>query len=87
MTANPLRGEKAHSFVFFRLLNCFASLVFSCWTTTLDALASALSRQRLQYARIDGSLTLEQRRAAINRFQSEQDLKIMLLSFGSGSVG
>ena len=64
-----------------------ASLVFSCWTTTLDALASALLNQRLRYARIDGSLTLDQRRAAINRFQSEQDLKIMLLSFGSGSVG
>ena len=63
------------------------SLVFSCWTTTLDVLASALSGQRLQYARIDGSLTLEQRRAAINGFQSEQDLKIMLLTFGSGSVG
>lgn len=86
MTANPSRGETGHLLSALCLLIA-GSLVFSCWTTTLDALASALSRQRLQYARIDGSLTLDQRRAAINRFQSEQELRIMLLSFGSGSVG
>ena len=87
MTANPSRGEKAHFLCWFSFTKLRASLVFSCWTRTLDALAFALSRQGLQFARIDGSLSLEQRRAAINRFQSEQDLKIMLLSFGSGSVG
>ena len=87
MTANPSRGDKPHFFCHFSFTKLLASLVFSCWTTTLDALASTLSGQGLQYARIDGSLTLEQRRATINRFQSEQDLKIMLLSFGSGSVG
>lgn len=63
------------------------SLVFSCWTTTLDSLACALSSRNMAYARIDGSLDLNQRRRAIERFQSEPDLRIMLLSFGSGSVG
>lgn len=65
----------------------FTSLVFSCWTTTLDALEVALSSRCMAYTRIDGSLALEQRRTAVHRFQSEPDLKIMLLSFGSGSVG
>ena len=41
----------------------------------------------MAYARIDGSLDLNQRRRAIEIFQSEPDLRIMLLSFGSGSVG
>lgn len=63
------------------------SLVFSFWTRTLDSLACALSSRNMASARIDGSLGLDQRRRAIERFQSESDLRIMLLSFGSGSVG
>ena len=63
------------------------SLVFSFWTTTLDSLACALSSRNMAYERIDGSLGLHQRRTAIERFQSERDLRIMLLSFGSGAVG
>lgn len=63
------------------------SLVFSYWTTTLDSLASALSTRNMSYVRIDGSLGLDQRRRVIERFQSEPNLRIMLLTFGSGSVG
>ncbi|MCJ1230293.1 hypothetical protein MMC12_006965 [Toensbergia leucococca] len=63
------------------------SLVFSCWTTTLDRLELALSDRGMSYVRIDGSLSLEQRRSTINRFQVEPDLKVILLSTGSGSVG
>ena len=50
-------------------------------------LEEALKRNDMKYTRIDGSLTLEQRKAIIQRFQSESDVKVMLLSFGSGSVG
>lgn len=63
------------------------SLVFTYWTTTLDALEWALSSRNMAHARIDGSLGLDQRRRAIERFQSEPDLNIILLSFGTGSVG
>ena len=65
----------------------FYSLVFSVWTTTLDALENALSSQHLSYSRIDGSRSLEQRSAAIHSFKTDPDLRIMLLSFGTGSVG
>jgi SNF2 family DNA or RNA helicase len=41
----------------------------------------------MKYARIDGSLTTEKRRAVIAEFQKLPDLRIMLLSYGSGSVG
>lgn len=63
------------------------SLVFSCWTTTLDEVQRALIHQGMQFVRIDGSCSLEQRSVAIERFQTERDLKVMLLSIGSGSVG
>ena len=65
----------------------FSSLVFSVWTTTLDALENALSSQHVSYSRIDGSRSLEQRRVAIHNFKTDPDLRIMLLSFGTGSVG
>lgn len=63
------------------------SLIFSYWTTTLDSLASALSSCNMSHVRIDGSLSLDQRRKVIEKFQSEPGLRIMLLTFGSGSVG
>ncbi|KAL9610822.1 MAG: hypothetical protein Q9167_004491 [Letrouitia subvulpina] len=63
------------------------SLVFSFWTTTLNALEDALVARNMTCTRIDGSLSLEQRKKAIAAFQSEPDVRIMLLSFGSGSVG
>ena len=65
----------------------FLSLVFSVWTTTLDALESALLSHHLPYTRIDGSLSLQQRRVAIDSFKTDLNLRIMLLSFGTGSVG
>ena len=65
----------------------FPSLVFSVWTTTLDMLESALSSHRLSYSRIDGSRSLEKRSAAIHSFKTDPGVRIMLLTFGTGSVG
>ncbi|KAE8440874.1 hypothetical protein EG329_006361 [Mollisiaceae sp. DMI_Dod_QoI] len=63
------------------------SLVFSHWTKTLDTLGQALSNRRMAFVRIDGSLSLEQRGSVIRSFQSMPSIRIMLLSYGSGSVG
>ncbi|KAL6721440.1 hypothetical protein ACLMJK_000543 [Lecanora helva] len=63
------------------------SLVFSTWTTTLNTLERCLSRKKMKSVRIDGSVSLDQRRTAIECFQSDDSVKIMLLTFGSGSVG
>ncbi|KAH8587441.1 SNF2 family N-terminal domain-containing protein [Bisporella sp. PMI_857] len=63
------------------------SLVFSHWTRTLDCLGEALSCQGMLYVRIDGSLTIEQRRAAIHQFNLVPEIRTLLLSYGSGSVG
>ena len=65
----------------------FPSLVFSVWTTTLDMLESALASHGLSYSRIDGSCSLEQRSTAIQNFKTDPGLRIMLLTFGTGSVG
>ena len=63
------------------------SLVFSCWTTTLDALELALTSENMHFVRIDGSQSLGEREMKMDRFQSDPALRIMLLSTGCGSTG
>lgn len=63
------------------------SLVFSHWKKTLDTLGQALLNREMTFERIDGSLSLDQRSTVIHRFQSIPSIRIMLLSYGSGSVG
>lgn len=71
--------------VFARLIR--SSLVFSHWTRTLDTLGQALSIREMAFVRIDGSMSLDQRSRVIHSFQSISSIRIMLLSYGSGSVG
>lgn len=63
------------------------SLVFSYYTKTLDTLGHALLNREMAFERIDGSLSLDQRSTAIRRFQNISSIRILLLSYGSGSVG
>jgi SNF2 family DNA or RNA helicase len=53
----------------------------------MDHLGAALTSQGMEYVRIDGSLTLEQRSTAMDAFRNVPDIRIMLLSYGCGSVG
>lgn len=62
------------------------SLIFSYFTKTLDILGHALSDCNIKFERIDGSLSLNQRIKAIDSFQNDPSIKILLLSYGSGSV-
>ncbi|KAH6692846.1 P-loop containing nucleoside triphosphate hydrolase protein [Leptodontidium sp. MPI-SDFR-AT-0119] len=63
------------------------SLIFSHWNRTLNCLEEALSYNGQRYARIDGSLSVEQRRIVIHQFNTVPEIRILLLSYGAGSVG
>ena len=63
------------------------SLIFSFWRATLDAVEILLAREKVRFLRIDGSHTLEQRTAVIEQFQSMPEIKVLLLTLGTGSVG
>ena len=63
------------------------SLVFSYWKGTLNILESILNARGMSYTRIDGGSSVEQRIKAIDRFQTDPTVKIMLLTLGTGSVG
>lgn len=48
---------------------------------------SVLTSCGISYTRIDGDSSVEQRIKAIDRFQTDATVKIMLLTLGTGSVG
>lgn len=63
------------------------SLVFSHWGKTLDLLETALQEHNIRFLRLDGSMTLEQRGTVMLQFKISLDIKVLLLTYASGSVG
>lgn len=62
-------------------------LIFSQMTMMLDILESHLSQQGLSPCRIDGSVSLEDRRRQIDEFNADPDVFIFLLSTRAGGLG
>jgi len=62
------------------------SIVFSCWTRTLDLIRDLLNRQRANYIRIDGSAPLQSRKVLLDRFVNDH-VNILLMTTGTGAVG
>ncbi|KAK5558978.1 hypothetical protein LTR46_003167 [Exophiala xenobiotica] len=64
------------------------SVVFSCWTYTLDLVESLLlQRTKIQYARIDGNISGSRRDQAIQRFQTDDSVRVILVSIVCGGTG
>lgn len=61
------------------------SLVFSQFTSLLAIVRSHLDRQGISYAYLDGQTG--DRQAAVERFQTEEDCKLFLISLKAGGVG
>lgn len=53
----------------------------------LDLIEIALGRENMRFARVDGSMTLQQREVALASFRTDPLVNILLISIGSGSVG
>ena len=62
-------------------------LLFSRMTRMLDLLEVYLESRRFQYCRIDGSVGLEDRQAAIDAFNGDPELRVFLLSTRAGGLG
>ena len=63
------------------------TLIFSNFTSMLDLLEVPIGRAYMKYARLDGSMTSDQRTQAVKKFQKERDCKVLLLSLCAGNVG
>ncbi|TVY43285.1 putative ATP-dependent helicase [Lachnellula subtilissima] len=63
------------------------SVVFSYWTFTLDLIESLLRIKSISYARIDGRHSGAKREEAIQKFQTDESIQVILVSITCGGAG
>ena len=66
------------------------SIIFTCWTRTLDLIEIYLSHYGLNarnYQRIDGNCTTLKREKILDRFSKDPDTRILIMTTGTGAVG
>ncbi|KAI8940926.1 hypothetical protein NX059_002181 [Plenodomus lindquistii] len=66
------------------------SIIFTCWTRTLDLLQIYFSRASLSdanYRRIDGDCPTAKRERIFREFASDPGLHILIMTTGTGAVG
>ncbi|KAM0724233.1 hypothetical protein Q7P37_000115 [Cladosporium fusiforme] len=63
------------------------ALVFSQFTTLMDILETVLETIGIRYMRLDGSTRMDIRQDMIDKFSSEQDITVFMLSTKAGGAG
>ncbi|WVQ98151.1 hypothetical protein IAU59_005273 [Kwoniella sp. CBS 9459] len=63
------------------------SIVFSQWTTMLDRIADMLDEANIRYARLDGTMTREERSRAMDALKYKKQIEVLLVSTRAGGVG
>lgn len=63
------------------------SVVFSYWTYTLDLIESLLRKAQISYTRIDGQHSGGKREVAIQKFQTDSTIQVILVSITCGGAG
>jgi hypothetical protein len=61
-------------------------VLFSEWTTMLNLIEPILSKRRLNFVRLDGSVPQKKRQGLISQFQRERNCKLFITT-NAGSVG
>jgi SWI/SNF-related matrix-associated actin-dependent regulator of chromatin subfamily A3 len=86
---NCPEGEKRYelSRLVIQRANFSSSVVFSYWTYTLDLIESLLRQAEISYARIDGQISGEKREEAIEQFQTDATIQVILVSITCGGAG
>lgn len=67
--------------------NSEISVIFSYWTTSLDAVECALEDNRVGYVRFDGQTSSGNRKMALRRLHNDPSVRVMLITVGCGAVG
>jgi hypothetical protein len=62
------------------------AVLFSEWTTMLGLVEEILSRLKLKYVRLDGSVPQRQRQQLVNEFQTKSDCRLFITT-NAGSTG
>lgn len=62
-------------------------LCYSQWTRMLDLVEIALNEEGYEFVRLDGTMTLNARQAAIQLFRTRTKCRLFLISLNAGSTG
>jgi SNF2 family DNA or RNA helicase len=63
------------------------SIIFSQWTAMLDLLEIPLRDAGFEFLRLDGSLAQKERESVLNKFKSQTNTPILLISLKAGGCG
>ncbi|KAH7308041.1 SNF2 family N-terminal domain-containing protein [Stachybotrys elegans] len=63
------------------------SIVFSCWTRTLNLITRSLDDRGVSYLRIDGTYSLDARQKVLDQFAKDSEKHILLMTTGTGAFG
>jgi len=63
------------------------SIVFSYWTSTLDALSELLAERGIKYVQVDGRTDKVKRAMNLKDFQTYLSLSVLVMSVETGAVG
>ncbi|XP_006659184.1 helicase-like transcription factor CHR28 [Oryza brachyantha] len=63
------------------------AIVFSQWTGMLDLLELSLNSNLIQYRRLDGTMTLNSRDRAVKDFNTDPEVRVMIMSLKAGNLG
>ncbi|KAJ5405768.1 helicase [Penicillium sp. CMV-2018d] len=70
-----------------RNLDQTKSIVFSCWTRTLDLIAKHFTEAGILFERIDGRTKPAQRQEYLDSFNSSSQIPVLIMTTGTGAFG
>ncbi|EWZ94181.1 hypothetical protein FOWG_04548 [Fusarium oxysporum f. sp. lycopersici MN25] len=62
-------------------------VVFSTWRLTLDLIKASLDQQGINSIRFDGKVPQKDRQSVVEKFESNPNIRVMLLTLTCGAVG
>ncbi|KAL6844536.1 hypothetical protein ACP4OV_026209 [Aristida adscensionis] len=63
------------------------AIIFTQWTGILDLLEVSLSSNDIPFRRLDGSMSLNIREKAVKEFNTDPEVRVMLMSLKAGNLG
>ncbi|KAL4944056.1 hypothetical protein BDV06DRAFT_233907 [Aspergillus oleicola] len=63
------------------------SIIFSCWTRTLDLIAKHLKKAKIPFRRIDGKTLPSERQQILDRFDGARNVPVLIMTTGTGAFG
>ncbi|KAF2230719.1 hypothetical protein EV356DRAFT_453359 [Viridothelium virens] len=63
------------------------SIIFSCWTRTLNLIGKHLANVGIRFERIDGECPVARRQQILNDFERDPNIRVLIMTTGTGAFG